>query len=148
MLISVFFGLLLVITEVGIPDYIANSSILSEIWVFWAICIHQITLCVIVIHNIRFLEPLFTTLWPLCLEVFGSELMKSEKIFSKYLTSFFGCCRRSNIWFTLLSLSPSFIWDIWTRIKWWTRLNFPFEIFGCGENERQSSKILNVIVHW
>ena len=35
-------------------------------------------------------------------------LLKSEKIFPKHLTSFFGCCRRPNIWFvTLLSLSPS-----------------------------------------
>ena len=42
-----------------------------------------------------------TTLW-------GKTLLKSEKIFSKYLTSFFGCCRQPNIWFmTLLSLSPS-----------------------------------------
>ena len=39
----------------------------------------------------------------------------------------------------------SFIWNIWMRKKWWTRLKFPSEIFGCGENERQSSEILNDI---
>ena len=36
------------------------------------------------------------------------RFLSLKKIFSKYLTSFFGCCRWQNIWFmTLLSLSPS-----------------------------------------
>ena len=36
------------------------------------------------------------------------RFLSLKKIFSKYLTSFFGCSRRPNIWFmTLLSLSPS-----------------------------------------
>ena len=39
----------------------------------------------------------------------------------------------------------SFIWNICTRKKLWTRLKLPSEIFGCGENGRQSSKILNDI---
>ena len=29
--------------------------------------------------------------------LWGKTLLKSEKIFSKYLSSFFGCCRRPNI---------------------------------------------------
>ena len=66
------FGLLLMISEVGSPDYIAKSAIFN-IWVFWVISMHYITLYVRDIHNIRPLEPFFTTLWPLCLEVFGSE---------------------------------------------------------------------------
>ena len=70
---------------------------------------------------------------------------------------------------TLLSLSPSsssyalsstvpgapfsFIWNICMPKKWWTRLKFPSDTFGCGENERQSYEILDdscciVLVHW
>ena len=40
------------------------------------------------------------------------------------------------------SLCPhKYIWNIWTSIKWGTRLKFPSEIFGCEYNERRSSKI-------
>ena len=86
------------------------------------------------------------------------RFLSLKKIFSKYLTLFFGCCRWPNIWFMiLLSLSPSFSsapsstdpFFIYLKYlhakKWWTRLKFPSEIFGCGENERQRSEILNVI---
>ena len=82
-------------------------------------------------------------------------------MFSKYLTSFFGKCRRPNtdLWLYFHSLlllhliqaqlDPfSFIWNIWMQTKWWTRFKFPSEIFGCGENERQSSEISCCIVHW
>ena len=77
------------------------------------------------------------------------RFLSLKKIFSKYLTSFFGCCRQRNIWFMiLLSLSPSFSsapsstdpFFIYLKYlhakKWKTRLKFPSEIFGCGENER------------
>ena len=81
-----------------------------------------------------------------------------KKIFFKYFTSLFWRCRQPNIWdVTLLSLSPSsssalsstgpfFMHLEYLRAeKWWSRLKFPSEIFGCGENEGQSSKFLNVI---
>ena len=36
----------------------------------------------------------------------------------------------------------SFICNICMPKKWWTRLKFPSDIFGCGENERQSYEII------
>ena len=66
------FGLLLMISEVGSPDYIAKSAIFN-IWVFWVISMHYITLFVIIdIHNVR---TFFTTLSPLWnSEVFSLQL--------------------------------------------------------------------------
>ena len=47
---------------------------------------------------------------------------------------------------TNVAMAPFFIYLEYLHTKkWWTRLKFPSEIFGCGENERQRSEILNVI---
>ena len=43
----------------------------------------------ICVHNVCEKRPL----------IWKKSLLRSEKIFSKYLTSFFGCCRRPNLWF-------------------------------------------------
>ena len=83
------------------------------------------------------------------------RFLSLKKIFSKYLTSFFGCSRRPNIWFmTFLSLFPSSssdpsstraffiyleyldakkmmdkveisVWNIWMWRKWEVKLNNP-----------------------
>ena len=47
-----FFWAILVISEVGSPDYIAKSAFF-KIWVFWVISMHYITLFVIDLDNIR-----------------------------------------------------------------------------------------------
>ena len=81
-----------------------------------------------------------------------------KKVFSKYLTSIFGCCRRPNIrLMTQLSLPPSssstssstspffiYLGDLHAK-KWRTRLKFPSGIFGCKQNKRQRYEILNDI---
>ena len=86
----------------------------------------------------------FITFVPNTFLIGKKTLLKSEIMILQISHLFFGCCGQSNIYlnFLLLSLSSPFIWTIWTRIKWWTRLEFLYEIFGCGENERQSSEIL------
>ena len=53
--------------------------------------------------------------------------------------SFFSICSKLN--WPLFHLYGIFA----CKKKGWTRLIFPSEIFGCGENERQSSEILNDI---
>jgi len=49
---------------------------------------------------------------------------------------------------SLSSIGPFFIYLEYLHVeKRSSRLKFPSEIFGCGENERQSSEILNDISH-
>ena len=57
-----------------------------------------------------------------------------KKIFFKYLTSFFGCCSRPNIWFvTLLSLSPSSSSALSSTGSFFISSG----IFACGKNDGQ-----------
>ena len=52
-----------------------------------------------------------------------------KKIFSKFLTSFFGCCKRPNIWFVteneMMEKVEISIWNIWIRIKWEAKFQNP-----------------------
>ena len=67
----------------------------------------------------------------------GDEIVHLAKIGSDYATGH-GRLHQILIHLVPIQLVPSlFIWNIWTEMKWWTRLKFPSGIFGCGENERQ-----------
>ena len=89
---------------------------------------------------------------------YGKNASKVWKTFFKYLTSLFGCCRRPSVWFVTLlpfspssssalsSTDPSFIYLEYLHAeKWWSRLKFLSELFGCGKNEGESCEILNDI---
>ena len=66
-----------------------------------------------------------------------NRFISLKRIFSKYLTSSFGCWRPS-------SSGPFFICLEYLHAKkWWTRLNFPSGIFGSGEHKRQRYEIFN-----